>query len=171
MVVLRVRHRLAQVLPPAAEVPRDSDTALGDWYVHQVTVGSESLALLVSSRSLLAMLVPAAGLPELPQRLAALVAVRLKRLDISARLIAPERQAMRPVVVAKTADRSVVGIMVDYAKMIPRYLPTGGWDVTTLPFVEAQLQDNPCHSYGRAENIIFPRRAVPRLLADRWHAA
>lgn len=171
MVVLRVTHKLAQILPPAAGVPRSSNTALGDWYVHQVTVGSESLALLVSSRSLLAMLVPAARLPDLPQRLAALVAVRLKRLGIPGRLIAAERQAMRPVVVARTADRSVVSIMVEYARMIPRYLSKGDWDLTSLPFLEANLQDYPWHSYGRMADIIFPRRAVPRLLADRWHAA
>lgn len=171
MVVLRATRKLAKVLPPSVDAPTESDTALGDWYVNRVTVDRQPLLLLVSARSLLAILTPARDVRELPQRLATLVAARLKRLGIRAELIATEKAAMEPVAVARTADRSIIGIMVDYAKMIPGYLPVDGWDATTLPFVEAKLQENPCHAAGPAHGVIFPGRVTPVLLSERWHAA
>ena len=171
MVVLRATQKLAKVLPPSTDGVAQSDTALGDWYVNRLTVDRQPLLLLVSSRSLLAILAPARDVRALPQRLATLVAARLKRLGVAASLITAERAAMEPVAVARTADRSVVGIMVDYAKMIPGYLPVGGWDATTLPFVEAKLEGNPCHASGPAGGVVFPDEATPRLLLHRWHAA
>ncbi len=77
---------------------------------------------------------------------------------------------MTPVNVAVTQDRSVVGSMMDFAKAIPVYLPIGGWDLTTLPFIESRLAETPCRVSGR-EATIFPDRATPDLLAARWHAA
>ena len=171
MVVLRATQKLAKLLPPSTDPAAASDTALGDWYVNRLTVDRQPLLLLVSARSLLAIVAPARDVRGLPERLPGLVATRLKRLGIPAQLIAAERAAMAPVVVTKTIDRSVVGIMVDYAKMIPDYLPVAGWDATTLPFVEVMLEGNPCHAGGPEAAVILPDRATPRLLSDRWHAA
>jgi len=171
MVVLRATQKLAKLLPPAGDSSREPDTALGAWYVNRLTVDRQPLLLLVSARSLLAILTPARDVAALPQRLASLVAARLKRLGIAAPLIAAETAAMEPVAVARTVDRSVVGIMVDYARMIPDYLPVGGWDATTLPFVEAKLEENPCHAGGPSAGVIFPDKATPSLLLERWHAA
>jgi Domain of unknown function (DUF6933) len=171
MVVLRATNKLARVLPASADSSAESDTALGDWYVNRLTVDRQPLLLLVSARSLLAIITPARDVRGLPERLAPLIATRLKRLGIAAPLIAAEIAAMEPVAVAKTADRSVVGIMVDYAKMIPSYLAVGSWDATTLPFVEAKLARNPCHAGGPAEAVILPDQATPSLLSARWHAA
>jgi hypothetical protein len=171
MVVLRATRKLAGLLPHSQGVQAESDTALGDWYVNRLTVDRQPLLLLVSARSLLSILTPARDVRELPQRLATLVAARLTRLGVGADLVAAEKAAMEPVVVAKTTDRSVVGIMVDYANMIPYYLPAGGWDATILPFVEARLQENPCYAAGPADKVIVPARATPLLLSKRWHAA
>lgn len=171
MVVLRATRKLAKLLPPAVEAPAESDTALGDWYVNRLTVNRQPLLLLVSSRSLLAIVTPARNVRELPQRLSALVAARLKRLGISAELIAAETAAMDRVAIAKTTDRSVVGIMVDYAKMMPYCVPAGGWDTTTPQLIEVMLQENPCHAAAPGNSVIFPDRATPILLSKRWHAA
>jgi hypothetical protein len=54
----------------------------------------------------------------LPERLSDLVRSRLHRLGVASRWIEPEVAAMAPVRV-KTVDRSVLGIMVDFAKAIP----------------------------------------------------
>ena len=75
---------------------------------------------------------------------------------------------MAPVAVAKTSDRSVVGIMVDFANAIPYYLEREAWDETTLPFVEERLARTPCYSSRRSEEVVFPDRDAPRLLAKRW---
>jgi hypothetical protein len=77
---------------------------------------------------------------------------------------------MASVQIAKTTDRSVVGIMVDFAKSIPFHLEVGGWDETTLPFVESRLAETPCYAGRRFEDVIFPDKKTPELLAERWHA-
>jgi hypothetical protein len=168
MVVLRRTQKLAAQLPASADAFPCSDTALGDWYVNRIVVDRKPLLLLASSRSLLAIITPARDVGSLPSRLPSLVAQRLKRMRIPDRLIAAELAAMAPVGVAKTADRSVVGILVDFAFMIPFHLERGAWDETTLPFIETQLAKNPCFAGRSRDQTVFPEQATPALLASRW---
>jgi hypothetical protein len=170
MVVLRRTQKLAAALPISVPAPPDSTTALGDWYVNRLTVDRRPLLLLASTRSLLPMLIPARDVASLPARLPDLVATRLRRLGIPLSVVQAEIASMRPVQVGATADRSVVGIMVDFAKSVPFHLDPGAWDDTTLPFVEAQLAETPCHASGRSEDVIFPDRKAPELLLARWGA-
>jgi hypothetical protein len=145
-----------------------SDTALGDWYANRITVDRQPLLLLVSSRSLLAIVTPARAIRELPDRLPGLVAERLQRLGIERELVDAEAAAIAPVRVGRTLDRSVLGSLVDFAKAIPVYLPIDGWDATVLPFVEAKLAHTPCRSSGRYQDVIWPDKATPALLEERW---
>jgi len=170
MVILRRTQKLASQLPATADALPPSDTALGDWYVNKFVVDRKPLVLLVSSRSLIALLVPARDVRSLPQRLAGLVAQRLTRMGIGSKLIDAEVAAMSPVGVGKTADRSVVGILVDFAFMIPYHLERGAWDETTLPFIEAKLAKNPCFAGRPGDQTVFPEQATPALLASRWDA-
>jgi hypothetical protein len=78
---------------------------------------------------------------------------------------------MAPVVVAKTADRSVLGILVDFAKAAPYYLPEQGSTDADLPALEAQLEKTPCYAGRPFEQVIFPRRKTEELLRQRWSAA
>jgi hypothetical protein len=77
---------------------------------------------------------------------------------------------MRPITVGPTVDRSVVGIMVDFAKAVPFHLERGAWDERALAFVESQLAETPCHASGRAEDVVFPHRKAAALLSARWGA-
>jgi hypothetical protein len=171
MVVLRATKKVLSKLSAEPGRVAASDTALGDWYVNRLVVDRQPLLLLVSACSLLSLLLPARDVRTLPGRLPTLVATRLQRLGIAAALIDAEVAAMEPVKVAATQDRSVLGSMVDFANAIPVYLPIGGWDLTTLPFIESRLAETPCRVSGRFEATIFPERATPDLLAARWHAA
>jgi len=72
---------------------------------------------------------------------------------------------MSSVRIAKTVDRSVLGIMVDFAKSIPFHLEVGGWDETTLPFVEGRLEHTPCYAGRRFEEVVFPDKKTAELLA------
>ena len=137
----------------------------------RLVVDRRPLLLLVSSRSLLSIVVPARQVRALPDQLPLLVGTRLRRLGIRERLVSAEIAAMQPVRIAPTNDRSVMGTVVDFAKDIPYCLEIGGWDETTLPFVEARLAETPCHAARRFEEVIFPQEDAPRLLAERWHAA
>jgi len=77
---------------------------------------------------------------------------------------------MDPVVVAKTADRSVVGILVDFAKGAPYYLPEQ-WSDADLVELEARLEETPCYAGRGFDKVIFPRRKTEELLRQRWSAA
>ncbi len=168
MVVLRPTRKLSTLLPATTVLESQSDTALGDWYVNRVVVDRRPLLLLVSSASLLPMLLPARDVRSLPHRLADLVAVRLRRFGVAPAAIEAERGAMKTVAIAPTLDRSVVGIMVDFAKVIPDHLDAGQWDDTTLAFVEAQLARTPCHAGKHEDQVVFPDRKAPALGAARW---
>ena len=157
------------LLPPTG-AGRASETALGDWYVNRVVVDRQPLLLLVSALSLLAAVLPARDVRGLPERLCDVVGERLKRLGVRRILIEAEVRAMPPVTVAPTADRSVVGIMVDFAKMIPGYLPSLSWDESALSFVESRLGENPCHAARSFNQVIFPEQKATELLEARWNA-
>lgn len=77
-------------------------------------------------------------------------------------------EAMSVVVVAKTVDRSVTGQMVDFAKSLPYYLPENGWSEAELHAAEEQLAETPCRSSGPFAQVIWPRKAAPRLLNGAW---
>lgn len=171
MVTLRRTQKLARALPASPSPSAHADTALGDWYVNRVTVHRRPLLLLVSARSLLPILLPARNVSTLPQRLPEIVEARLLRLGVAASVAKAERTAMVPVVTAATIDRSVVGIMVDFAKALPFALERATWEESSLAAVEASLGKTPCHATRRFEDVVFPDRKAPELLRARWGAA
>ena len=158
------------MLPTAEAVPARSDTALGDWYVNRIVVDRRPLLLLLSSASLLPLLLPARDVRTLPDRLGELVAARLRRWAIETRAIDAEQQAMAPVAIGPTVDRSVLGIMVDFAKAVPYYLEPGGWSEHTLSLVEDRLAETPCHAARSPDRVIFPDKKAPELLREKWLA-
>jgi hypothetical protein len=170
MVVLRPTRKILRSLPISGPAPLRSDTALGDWYVNRLVVDSRPLLLFVSAASLLPMLVPARDVRGLPSRLADLVEARLRRCGIANRTIELEKRAMSPVTIGATMDRSVLGIMVDFAKSIPYYLEPGRWDDATLQFVEAKLAETPCYAGRSGAQTVFPEEKAPALLRARWEA-
>jgi hypothetical protein len=170
MVILRPTKKLASLLPMAEIVPVCNDTALGDWYVNRIVIDRQPVLLLGSSASLLPMLLPARDVRGLPSRLGALVGARLRRCGIDARAIDAERRAMRPVVIASTVDRSVLGIMVDFAKAVPYHLEPGQWNEDTLEVIEGRLAETPCHAARSADQVIFPDKKASDLLRSKWLA-
>ena len=170
MLVLRPTRKLRSLLPVRANDPGVSDTALGDWYVNRVVMHRRPLLLLVPSKSLLAVLAPARDVRQLPLRLADAVAQRLGRLGVAAEVIEAELRAMEPVELAKTVDRSVLGIMVDYAKMLRYDLEPGFSEHGDLQGAEELLWDNPCYAGRSFEEVVWPRKKTVELLRARWSA-
>lgn len=136
--------------------------------MNRIVVDRQPLLLLVSSKSLLPMVVPAREVRALPDRLEALVEARLRRLGIDADAIAAERQAMQPVTIAATVDRSVLGIMVDFAHSIPYYARHGRRVSENLADVEDWLGETPCHAARPADQVIFPNAKAPELVRAKW---
>jgi hypothetical protein len=171
MVILRPTRRLTTLLPLSSPPEKPSDTALGDWYVNRLVVDKQPLLILLSSRGLLPILAPARDVRGLPRRLGSLVADRLGRLGVAEALVEPELRAMDPVLIAPTVDRSVLGVLVDFAKLIPFYLEPGTWNAKSLLEAEAKLAHTPCYASKRDEDVVWPERDAPALVMARWHAA
>lgn len=168
MVILRPTRKLRTFLPLAGAMPTKSDTALGDWYVNRFVVDRRPLLILVSSVSLLPMLVLAREVRELPRRLPGLVENLLRHHGIAASIIDAEKRAMAGVEIGATLDRSVIGIMVDFAKTVPYHLEPGDWDQRSLSLVEARLAETPCHAGRSFEEVIFPYKKAAEVLRARW---
>lgn len=170
MLVLRATAKVLRSLPPAQQVTTPSDGALGDWYVNRLVIDRQPLVVLVSSTTLLAIIIPGRDLRTLPDRLPGIVAPRLRRLGLPPNVIDAEVATQLPVQVAKTVDPRVLGSLVLFTKELPCHLPIGGWDETSLPFVELKYWDMPCRASGPTKGVIHPAEAARRLLSERWGA-
>lgn len=171
MVVLRATAKVMKSLQPTETAVAESDTALGDWYVNRIVIARRPLLLLVSSKSLLSIVVPARDVRGLPTRLAGLVEARLERMAVPREWVRAEVDAMTPTLVAKTANRSVLGVMVDFAKVAPYHQPADGWTEAWLPELEIHLAETPCFVTRALRDAIYPLDEAARLLAERWAAA
>lgn len=168
MVILRPTRKLSMLLPATGIAGSRSDTALGDWYVNRIVVDRQPILLLVSSTSLLPILVPAREVRSLPTRLVQIVKSRLVQLGVEILAIDAEISAMTPVGVGATTDRSVLGIMVDFAKSVPYHLEPGHWSESTLQIVGETLAETPCRAGRSFDGVIFPKRKAPELLRIKW---
>ena len=168
MVVLRATQKVLKLLPEAADAATTSTTALGDWYVNRIVVDRQPLLLFVSSNSLLPAITTARDVKSLPRKLATIIGARLSRLPIDERVLGMEAEALSDVAVSRTENRSVLGQMVDFARMLPFYLPESGWTESDLRVAEDKLAETPCRAGGQFENVIFPREATVRLLETKW---
>jgi hypothetical protein len=166
MVVIRPTRKLQRTLP-VSQMSGASDTALGDWYVNRLIVDRQPLLLLVSAASLLPVLVRARNVRDLPTDIGEIVTRRLARLHVPQVLIDAEHRAMTPVHIGATVDRSVIGIMVDFAKGVSYFLARG-FDDGALGRAEDQLSKTPCHAGKPTDRVIFPDRKALELLTGKW---
>lgn len=166
MVVLRPTRKLQKLLPVEADSERQSDGALGDWYVNRFVVDRRPLLMIVSSTSLLSAIEPARDIRTLPERLASIVADRLYWLGVDQRVIDAEVAVMKPVALAATKDRSVMGIVVECCKTAEYLLPINGWNEASLVEVETSLRKTPWFSGRRV--AVFPQEKALELLYGRW---
>lgn len=81
----RRTEKLASVLPATIATPPAPDTALGNWYANRIVVDRKPLLVLLGSRALLAILLPARQLRTLPLRLGGVVAQRPRRFGVEKR--------------------------------------------------------------------------------------
>ena len=121
MVVLRCTAKLLKRLKMEKEPLKDpgpSTTALGDWYANVVYVERQPLVLAVSEKSLLPLLVPARDLDQFASRLTHALVERLQRLGLPDTVIRQEISRMDQFFYGKTANRSVLGTMNEFASML-----------------------------------------------------
>jgi hypothetical protein len=116
MFALRCTQKLLDRIkasPDSEPVP--PDTVLGDWYVNLVRAGRTQVVLAVSERTLLPVVVPLKEARTVARRISEAVAPMLLSIGIPAEAVNVERDAMLDVVIAKTANRRVLGSLNDLA--------------------------------------------------------
>jgi hypothetical protein len=127
-------------LPVESAVP-SSTTVLGNWYATAL-FWIPQVALLVNEQTLLPILMPLAPASTLLTRVPSQLALILEWHRAHRSFIAREVAAMREVSVAKTADRSVVGTMNEFAFLAEAYREH--MDSGVLPALSMRLADTPC---------------------------
>jgi len=135
---------------------------LGNWYA-TVLFWKPQVALLINERTLLPVMLPLAPADSLLERIGPAVAQVLARQGVDARLIETESAAMAQVEIAKTANRSVVGTMNEFAFEATVYRDHGG---TTGPVeLSMRLAETPCGGI----RYDSPSRLLRSITAGRPH--
>lgn len=162
MFTLRCTSRLLTRLrvEPEATSP-SSTTLLGDWHANLIHVGRQQLVLAVSDLTLLPVLVPAAPIDTLVRRFRVELRHVLAFMGVRREMIEREDAAMDEIAYAKTASKQVVGILVDFGKLLPHFLDKG----EPLFGVSLKLAQVPCSPLYKTTTS--PDRAVVAVFGTR----
>ena len=158
LVVHATRAFRDRVPGPAAADDAISTTILGPWYATLLR-RRPLLALLVNQTTLLPLLTPLAPAATLLTRIPAAVADLLLAHHLPAQLVAAEYAAMAEVHLAPTANRSVVGILNEFAYLADVHQP----DPNGLLDLSVRLASTPLGPLYQRH--ITPDRELAALIA------
>ena len=141
LIVCATRKLLDRVGPPSLSEGEQSTTLLGQWYATAV-FWKPQVALFVNEVTLLPVLMPLAPAATLLARFPGQVATVLAAHGTPDTVISPELQQMRERRTAKTANRSVVGIMNEFTYLAETY--RGDTPAPDLLGLAMRLATTPC---------------------------
>jgi hypothetical protein len=140
--------------------PPEATTQLGNWYATAL-FWKPQVVLFVNEPTLLPILVPLAPAATVIDRFPGFVAEMLHELDIPQTIIDTEIAAMTQHIVAKTANRSVVGMLNEFSFLGERFLDPN----SDLLDLSLRLADVPCGPLYKSTS--YPNSEVRlRLLGE-----
>lgn len=163
MIALRCTHKVLRRLGLSGSIPEPGapTNALGDWYVNLLHFGHKQMVMATSERSLLTVLLPAPELREsLVLNLCDVTSMLLLEIGVDKERTAREVEAMQPAAYARTASRSVLGSMNDFAVAV-------GWhmqDRLRPMEIMLRLADTPMSAIREAGRDFGRPAAVARAL-------
>ena len=160
MVIVRGTKKFLDRVGQAQTAPPKGTTVLGDWYA-TILFWKPQVALFVNERTLLPVLEPLAPTRTLLSRLPTTVELALSLQGLSGAFISLEIEAMREATLAKTANRSVIGMLNEFAFLGEQWRPAAG----NLLDLSLRLANVPCGPLDRTH--IDPRHAVAAAV-DEW---
>lgn len=160
MVVIRGTKRFLDRVGRTLSEPPPPTTVLGDWYA-DVLFWRPQAALFVNERTLLPVLVRLAPATTVIARLRATAELVLGLQGLSGSFITHELEAMETAVLAKTANRSVVGMLNEFGHLAATWRPSAG----KLLDLSLRLATVPCGPLYKTH--LDPRGAVAAA-ADEW---
>lgn len=159
-----VVHATKKLLDRLKEAPRQSDeastTALGSWYA-TVLFWRPQVALFVNESILLPVLMPLAPANTVVDRFAAELETVLTAHGASPGFVESEANEMRESRLAKTANRSVVGMMNEFTYLAEVYAQDR--DTPALLELSLRLSGTPCGPLYKRH--ISPDRELAALLS------
>jgi hypothetical protein len=132
---------LDRVNRPAVAAVVEPATILGNWYANAL-FWKPQVALLVNKRTLLPVLMPLAPAATLSERFPEALERVLEALGVAPAFIEAEIHAMADARYAKTANRSVIGIMNEFKYLAEAYRTHRGLD--DLVVLAVELSGTPC---------------------------
>jgi hypothetical protein len=141
LIVRATKKLLDRVGPPSLGEGEQSTTVLGQWYA-TVVFWRPQVALFVNEPTLLPMLMPLAPAATLLARFPQQVATVLAAHATPDAIIREELRQMRDHRIAKTANRSVVGIMNEFTYLAEAY--RDGTPAPDLLGLAKRLATTPC---------------------------
>ncbi|MEA2024533.1 MAG: hypothetical protein U9N79_09625 [Actinomycetota bacterium] len=151
----KLLDRVNRPVLPAVSEPA---TILGNWYANAL-FWKPQVALLVNERALLPVLMPLAPANTLSDRFPEALERVLKALGVSPAFIEAEVAAMADARYAKTANRSVIGIMNEFKYLAEVYRSHRGLD----DLVAVELSRTPCGPLYTRQ--VSPDRELDALVA------
>ncbi len=141
----KVRDRMKAA--PAAGPDDESTTVLGDWFINAL-FWKPQVALLVNSRTFLPVYLPLAPTKTLLDRIPDAIESALRAQGVPEETIAAERSAMSEVRLAPTNDRTVVGMMNEFAYLGEVFVTEGGLDLEALSMSMSDIMVGPLDKRG-----------------------
>jgi hypothetical protein len=154
----KLRDRVKAVLAQTSET---STTRLGDWYATAI-FWRPQVCLFVNELTLLPVLLPLAPAATLAERFPAALVDVLAAHNADAAFIAAELAEMGELRLAKTSNRSVVGMMNEFTFLAETHLGTG--TQPDLPGLSVRLAGTPCGPLYKRH--VYPNRELAALLAQ-----
>lgn len=163
MVIVRATRKLLTRLGAAPVADVDNSTnLLGDWYATVLPWRPRQVALLVSEKTLLPVLMPLAPASTLLARFPTQLAELLREHQVDEAAIATECAETSNYRVAATASRSIIGSMNEFAFLAEaRRQEQSDLDLLDLSI---ELSTVPCGPLYRSH--ISPDRELKALLND-----
>ncbi len=159
MLVVRGTKKLRDRVKGPATVDSDASTGiLGDWFATAL-FWKPQVALLVNARTFLPVFMPLAPAPGLLQRVPEEIARILAFHGVDPAIIDAERGQMADVRIAPTNDRSVVGVMNEFAFLAEHWFEG---DLTALSVRMAGTPVGPLRGEAR-----FPDQALAAIFSAR----
>ncbi|GAA2655694.1 hypothetical protein Adu01nite_51000 [Paractinoplanes durhamensis] len=153
----KLRQRLGSATPYDGE---PSATLLGEWYATLLPWRPQQLILLVNEETLLPVLMPVAPGATAPARIGPEIAAALATHQAPASVIDSELSQMRDCRFGPTANRSVVGIMNEFAYLADVYRHSD--PSRSLTELGAKLAETPCSPLYRRH--VRPARELKAFL-------
>lgn len=162
MLILRATKKLLRLAGPSTALDHErGTTVLGPWYA-TVLFWRPRVALLVNESTLLPVLMPLAPAATLTSRIAEQIATALTAHHAPAAIIDQERRRMQTCQLGTTTNRSVVGVMTEFARLAAIYRDAD--PAMGLVALAARLARTPCGPlYDR--NVSPDRELAAAVLA------